>query len=355
MAHRTSQQTMSARPAGHAARKRHWGRWTAAGVAGLAAVLVLAAGLFITLQPTPAALVLPAGRASAPAGPVDGQWEVTAGSVAGFRVKETVLGFSNDTVGRTSAVTGTLVVSGGRLTSAVIVVDLSTVKVNGKPASQFVRSLRTGRYPEATFTLARPVTLGPAFSAGATIGVTTAGRLELNGVSRPVTLTGSGRRDGTALQVTGTIPVAFSAWGITGPAGFGLLGSLANHGVAEFLLTLHQRLRRRQRLRKSGAAAQGVRDRDRGEAAGADGCAEGEPGDGDAPDAFRGGGLGRRDPIWRQVGERDSQFFPGGGAQDLPGPGVEFVGRYPAGLQGPPSSDSARSRSASDTRRSPSG
>jgi polyisoprenoid-binding protein YceI len=165
--------------------------------------------------------------------------------VAGFRVKETVLGFSNDTVGRTSAVTGTLVVSGGRLTSAVIVVDLSTVKVNGKPASQFVRSLRTGRYPEATFTLARPVTLGPAFSAGATIGVTTAGRLELNGVSRPVTLTGSGRRDGTALQVTGTIPVAFSAWGITGPAGFGLLGSLANHGVAEFLLTLHQRLRRR--------------------------------------------------------------------------------------------------------------
>jgi len=241
MAHRTSQKTLPPRSAGHAARKRHWGRWTVAGLAGLAAVLVLAAGLFIKLQPTPAALVLPAGRASAPAGPLNGRWQVTAGSAAGFRVRETALGFSNDTVGRTSAVTGSLVLSGGRLTSTVIVVDLTAIKVNGKPQPQVATSLRSRRYPEATFTLARPVTLGPAFTAGATIRVTATGRLELNGVSRPVTFTVSSRRDGTALQVAGTIPVAFSAWDITGPAGFGPLGSLANHGVAEFLLILHQR------------------------------------------------------------------------------------------------------------------
>jgi hypothetical protein len=62
---------------------------------------------------------------------------------------------------------------------------------------------------------------------------------ELNGTSRPVTVTVSGRRDGTALQVAGSIPVTFSTWDITGPSGYGFLPSLANHGVAEFLLNLH--------------------------------------------------------------------------------------------------------------------
>ena len=240
MAHRTGEKTLPPRAPGRASRKRHWRRWVAAGVAGFVVLLVLAVGLFIKLQPTPAPLVLPAGASSGPAGPLDGRWEVTAGSLAGFRVQETALGFSNDTVGRTSAVTGAVVVSGGRLISAAVRVDLTAVKVNGKPQPQFAQSLGTQRYPEATFTLDHPVTLSPALSSGATISVRVMGRLELNGVSRPVTFTVSGRRAGTALQVAGSIPITFSAWGIKGPSGYGFLASLANHGVAEFLLILHR-------------------------------------------------------------------------------------------------------------------
>jgi polyisoprenoid-binding protein YceI len=213
----------------------------AASVVGLVVLLVLAVGLFIKLQPAPAPLVLPSGAASAPAGPLDGSWDVAAGSLAGFRVKETALGFSNDTVGRTSAVTGTLVMSGAQLTSAAVRVDLTAVKVGGKTQPQFAKSLGTARYPAATFTLTRPVTLSPAFASGATVRVTATGLLELNGASRQVTFTVSGRRDGTALQVAGSIPVTFSAWDIKGPSGYGLLGSLADHGVAEFLLVLHPR------------------------------------------------------------------------------------------------------------------
>jgi len=55
-----------------------------------------------------------------------------------------------------------------------------------------------------------------------------------------VAVTIAARRDGTTLRVAGSIPVAFSAWGIKAPASFGLLGSLADHGIAEFLLTLRQ-------------------------------------------------------------------------------------------------------------------
>jgi hypothetical protein len=92
----------------------------------------------------------------------------------------------------------------------------------------------------ATFTLAHPVTLSPAVASGATIRVTAIGQLELNGASRQVTFTVSGRRDGSALQVAGSIPITFSAWDIKGPSGYAFLASLANHGAAEFLLILHR-------------------------------------------------------------------------------------------------------------------
>jgi hypothetical protein len=62
----------------------------------------------------------------------------------------------------------------------------------------------------------------------------------MHGVSHPVTVTISGRRDGSALQAAGSIPVAFSDWGIKAPGGAGFLGSLANHGAAEFRLVLHR-------------------------------------------------------------------------------------------------------------------
>lgn len=217
-----------------------WARRILLGVAALMALVVLGSWAFIKFQPSPAPLALPTTPGRAPAGPLDGTWAVSAGSVAGFRVPETAFGMSNDTTGRTSAVRGTLVVSGGRVTSATFRVDLTAIKVNGKTQPQVARSLATRRFPTATFTLARPVSLGSSLASGGTVRVMAAGRLSLNGVARAVTVTVSGRRDGTVLQVAGSIPVTFSAWGIKGPGGFGFVGSLADHGVAEFLLTLRQ-------------------------------------------------------------------------------------------------------------------
>ncbi len=225
---------------GRQARKRHWWRWIAASLVALVLLLVLAAGLFVTLQPVPAALALPSGGARPPVGPLDGTWSAGAGSEAGFRVGESVLGFSNEVVGRTNGVTGTITVSGDQVRAAMFRIDLATVTVSGKTQPQFATSLDTAHHPVATFTLAQPVTLGPAFAAGTTVTVSGTGRLTLRGFSRLVTFSITARRDGLGLEAAGSIPVAFSAWGIRGPAGFGFLGSLANRGVAEFLVVLHR-------------------------------------------------------------------------------------------------------------------
>ena len=53
-------------------------------------------------------------------------------------------------------VTGTAVISGGRVTSAAFRVDLAAIAVNGKTSPQVTSSLHTGQYPGATVTFDDP-------------------------------------------------------------------------------------------------------------------------------------------------------------------------------------------------------
>jgi hypothetical protein len=82
------------------------------------------------------------------------------------------------------------------------------------------------------------VTLPVAFPSGGTIARTAAATLTLNGITRPVTVTLSARRDGTEIQAAGALPVAFADFGIKEPSGYGVFGSLASTGTAEFVLIL---------------------------------------------------------------------------------------------------------------------
>jgi polyisoprenoid-binding protein YceI len=224
-------------PGVSARRRRRW-PWILA--AAIVVVLVIAGTAIwaFLAQPAPAPLALPKGAVAAPSGPADGAWNVAPGSAAGFRVPESALGISNDVVGRTTAVTGTIIISGGQVTTAQLRVRLAAITIGGKNLPQVAKSLGTRMHPVATFTLSRPATLSRALDSGAVITARVTGVLAMNGVVRPVTFTISGRRAGSALQVAGSIPVAFGGWGIRDPGAAGFLGSLADHGVAEFRLTL---------------------------------------------------------------------------------------------------------------------
>jgi len=221
-------------------RKRHWLRWT---IAGLVVLVVLIVGLVaatIMLQPTVPPLAL-AANAAAPVGPVDGTYQAASGSMAGFRIQQTVFGFTSDVVGRTHDITGTATIASGQVTTTDLRVGLLALTTgDAKPAPQFGISLDTQRYPDATIGLTEPLTLDTAFTTGTTRTVNVAGTLTLHGITHTVAVPLAIRRDGTSIDVAGSIPVAFADYGITEPKGYGGLGSLANHGVAEFLIVLHR-------------------------------------------------------------------------------------------------------------------
>jgi polyisoprenoid-binding protein YceI len=222
------------------ARQRHWWRWAAAIAA---TILVLGvAGVFVALKifigPTPAPLALPplsSGGAGTSSSSIDGTWMVGSGSLAGYRAGEDFLWQHSSVVGRTSGVTGTVVIANTQVSSASFRVDLTTVTANGKTQPQFAGILDTKSYPAATFTLTAPIvastvpTINKAFTATAT------GLLAMHGVTRPVTFELTARYSGSVLEEAGSIPVVFSNWNIKGPG-----WPLQSHGVVEFLLVMHR-------------------------------------------------------------------------------------------------------------------
>ena len=220
-------------------RPRRWWQWLLVGVVLLVVLVVGGTAIFVKSQPSAMPLTLPSAAARAPAGSADGTWDVAAGSVAGFRIRESALGFGNDVTGRTTAVSGTAVIAGGRVTSAVFRIGLTAITVGGKPSPQFATSLDTAAHPDATITLAGPVRLPAGFDGGRTVTAVFPGQLTLRGVTRPVTITVSARRDGATVEAAGSLAVASARWGITLPAGFGFLGGLSSQATAEFLLILH--------------------------------------------------------------------------------------------------------------------
>lgn len=172
---------------------------------------------------------------------VDGSWAVSAGSQAGYRVHETLLGQSSVAVGRTDAVVGTATIHDGALVDAAITVDVT--KITSDQAlrdSMFHASiLDTAANPTASFTLTAPVPLKELPPAETPIAVEVSGDLMVHGVTRPVTAVLQAQRRGETLEVTGAIAVTFADFGVTAPS-VGPANTVDDHGTIEFLVTLQR-------------------------------------------------------------------------------------------------------------------
>ena len=187
----------------------------------------------LTLQP---AVTTTAGEVQQPTNATDGEWAVDTDSVVGYRVKEILFGQDTEGVGRTSAVTGSLVIANNEVTSAEFNVDMTSLKSDSSRRDRQVndRILDTTTYPTATFALNEPIALTPEALAGSDLTVNTTGTLTLRGVTKTIPVALTARLVDNVIEVNGTIKIVFAEWQIPDPSISAIV--VEDRGLLEFLI-----------------------------------------------------------------------------------------------------------------------
>lgn len=177
---------------------------------------------------------------AAPVGELATAYAVGQGSEAGYRVGEVLTGQRIDAVGRSQDVTGSVQLADTRVMAGEITVDMRTVTSDQSRRDDYFTAdlMETGRYPNAVFTLTEPVDLGAEFaSAGGPVTVGATGTLMVKDVTREVTFPLTALRNGDTIDVSGSIPVTFTDFGIE-PPNFGDFVRVDPTGEVEFLVKL---------------------------------------------------------------------------------------------------------------------
>lgn len=195
-----------------------------------AATATTKAGQAATVTTTAAA----AGTSSAS---IDGTWKAIAPSVVGYRVKEVINGQSTEGVGRTSGVTGTMTMSGTKISAVALTADLTKLKSDSDRRDRQVqgRILETATHPTATVALAEPIDLGSLPADKVEVAVKAKVVLTVKGISKTIPTDIKARRDGGTIQVNGQIPVTFTDFNIEDPS-FRPAIVAEQNGLLEFLV-----------------------------------------------------------------------------------------------------------------------
>ncbi len=182
---------------------------------------------------------------SAPAEGIEGEWTVAAAgdTFVGYRVQEELGSIGATTaVGRTSGVTGTIVVADGAVQAgSTFVADLTTLESDRSQRDNQLRTqaIETNTYPEATFTLDEAVALPDGFESGTAASATLRGTLELHGVTQTVEIPVEAQVTDGLIVVVGSTEIQFADYGIEKPRA-ALVLSVEDHGTLEFQLVLGQ-------------------------------------------------------------------------------------------------------------------
>src|SRR2546430_1320152 len=207
-------------------------------IVAVAALAVLGGGgayvyYFSGLRTAPPSLALssPTASASSAASAGTGAWTISAGSLAGYRVKEQFVGQSSvhEAVARTSDVTGQVSIAQSgttyQLTSATVAVRLGSLASVDQVAGYNVTnrdrivqgSLGVSSFPTAVV-VAQPVTLPAGVETGQAVSVTVPGQLTIHGVTKDVTAILQLRVSGTTAQIGGTIATNMTDFGVNPPS-----------------------------------------------------------------------------------------------------------------------------------------
>ena len=207
----------------------------------LAAAALVVAGGYAALKltgddapPPPTLSGAPAAGGTARGGAERWRPLPVQGTFVGYRVNEEYLGVGVRTaVGRTSAVSGTVMVAGGRIESADVTADMRQVRSDQSRRDDTLRyrGIETDRYPTSRFTLTAPVAMTPQASRAK-------GTLTLHGRRAPIDVDVRGQRTaGGRLELVGSAPIEFARFAIEPPSVAGVV-SVRDRGVLEFHLVL---------------------------------------------------------------------------------------------------------------------
>ena len=186
---------------------------------------------------TPTPTPTPTGPVALQTAAMEGSWTVGEGSQAGYRLGEVLSGEAVTVVGRTEKVTGSVVVAGGMLTSAEIVVDTASIVTDQAARdAYFRRALDTSSFPVATFTLSAPVDLAPVNGSAEPVVLQAPGVLTFHGISRDVVAAIQVQGTAAGIEVLGSIPVTLQEFELEAPT-LGFV-TVEPTGTVEMLLTL---------------------------------------------------------------------------------------------------------------------
>jgi polyisoprenoid-binding protein YceI len=149
-----------------------------------------------------------------------GDWNIGDGSTAGYRVDEVLNGTDVTVVGKTDQVSGTITVDGTTISAATIDVDVASIATDSSNRDDY-------------FTLTQPIEAAVP-SDGEVAKVEATGELTMHGVTKTVTVPLQAALSGDGVQVSGSIPVTFSDYGVDAPS-LGFV-KVEDKGTVEFLV-----------------------------------------------------------------------------------------------------------------------
>ncbi|HEY3109950.1 MAG TPA: YceI family protein [Chloroflexota bacterium] len=178
--------------------------------------------------PTAGPSAVPTAAATPAAAPASGTSVRIAflpdASEASFRVKEQLAGrqLPTDAVGKTKAVTGTLVIgSDGRLLGeqSKVMVDMNSLQSDESRRDNFIKRnvLQTERFPQAEFVPRQIEGLAQPLPTDGATRFKLSGDLTVRGVTTPVTWDVTAQASGQEVNGTATTRVTFEQFGLTPP------------------------------------------------------------------------------------------------------------------------------------------
>ena len=181
----------------------------------------------------------------------EGSWQVAKGAganktQAGYTFNEILPGQRKTTSGRADNsdgdnVTGQMLVADGKLQEAVVEVKVAAISSDVEKRDINVRRsiLETDAFPEASFTLTKPVDISQVPGDGKPAEVQATGDLKLHGVTKEVSVTLKVLRTGENIVVSGNVPVQRKNYGLESPDF--VAAKIADEGTIDLLIVFEQR------------------------------------------------------------------------------------------------------------------